>query len=76
EEISVYNKGVHDELISSNFHTATYSNDFLPPIPPSKPFPGPNTVEPQPPPPPQLNHHHHHYNIPKDIVCSDYYTHL
>ncbi|MED6161867.1 hypothetical protein PIB30_064789 [Stylosanthes scabra] len=61
EEISVYNNGVHDELISSNFHIATYSNNFLPPIPPSKPFPGPNTVEPPPPPrspPPQRSKRH------------------
>ncbi|MED6179961.1 hypothetical protein PIB30_005760 [Stylosanthes scabra] len=66
KEISLYNKGVHDELISSNFHTATYSDSFLPPIPPSKPFPGPNTVEPPPPPRPLPSQHS------KRHVGSDY----
>ncbi|KAL1313454.1 hypothetical protein AAHE18_16G113800 [Arachis hypogaea] len=53
EEISVFNKRIH-EMISNNFYTATYSNSFLPPAPPSKPFPGPNTIEP---PPPQHSKH-------------------
>ncbi|KAL4369881.1 hypothetical protein AHAS_Ahas06G0010100 [Arachis hypogaea] len=58
EEISVFNKRIH-EMISSNFYTATYSNSFLPPAPPSKPFPGPNIVEPPPPPPPPSQHSKH-----------------